>query len=66
MEPSIHPQPRLVYVFDNFEGQRSLRIQAADGTLQALPLTLDKTLTLIAHLTRAAQDMVRDSEKRPV
>ena len=66
MGVTIHPEPKLVYVFDNGEGERSLRIQAADGTLQAHSLTLDRTLQLIADLTRLARDMVRDSEKRPV
>lgn len=64
--PTIHPEPKLVYVFDNGEGVRSLRIQSGDGTMQAHPLTLDRTLRLIADLTRVAQDMARDDKKRPV
>jgi hypothetical protein len=66
MTHPVYPEPKLVYVFDNCEGHRSLRIQAPDGTLWTYELTLDRTLRLIGDLTRIAQIIARDSEKRPV
>ena len=66
MAHPVYPEPKLVYVFDNCEGRRSLRIQAPDGTLWVYELTLDRTLRLIGDLTQAAKSIARDSEKRPV
>jgi hypothetical protein len=62
---SIHPEPYLVFVFDDGEGGRYLRIQSRDGTVQMLPLTLERALKLIADLTAAARDMTARAKKVP-
>lgn len=62
---SIHPAPFLVFVFDDGEGGKSLRIQASDGSIQELPLTVDSALRLSRDLLNAGREMVLATQKRP-
>jgi hypothetical protein len=61
---TIHPEPKLVFVFDDGDGNHFLRVQSLDGDVQMLPLSLDRSLKLIADLTAAARSMAKSTQKR--
>ena len=63
--PTIHPEPKLVFVFDDGDGNHYLRIQALDGTTQVWPLTIDRALKMSAEMADTARQIYRAMQKRP-
>ena len=62
---TIHPEPKLVFLFDDGEGNHFLRIQALDGTTQVWPLTLDRALKMAAEMADTARRISKSMQKRP-
>jgi hypothetical protein len=62
---TIHPEPKLVFIFDDGEGNHYLRVQAEDGSTQLWPLTLDRALKMTAEMADIARRMSRAMQKRP-
>jgi hypothetical protein len=64
----VLPAPGLVYVADDGgdgkERRHYLKVQAADGTLQAFALDEMRALRLIADLLRVVSEIARAREKR--